>query len=225
MTKSEYAVRVLRDRIRSGELKPGQRLRVDALAEELGVSLTPVREALRLLQAERLILYRAHQDIVVCDISVDETLEIYELRLELEPLATRMAVPRLTEQDFDELRRLHKALEAAVKANRGSEVARLNEAWHWVIYDASGSTYLKEFVRRLWDVFPWRSMWDHYDDCSKLAESDHTEIMDALERRDARRAARLMRAHMVSGRKLVLDYVERDRAQRDIGDAPALPAG
>jgi DNA-binding GntR family transcriptional regulator len=99
-------------------------------------------------------------------------------------------------------------------------VPRLNEAWHRTIYAACGSTHLHEFIRRLWDIFPWRGMWDNYDmDCSELAESDHSEIMDAIRNRKAKRAARLMHNHMEAGQALVLRYIEREKAEHQLAEA------
>ena len=83
-TKTELALQILRDRIRTGALEPGRRLRLNLLTAELGMSPTPIREALRLLQADGLVTYRPHQGIVVAELSEPQTAEVIRLRCLLE---------------------------------------------------------------------------------------------------------------------------------------------
>src|SRR5262245_28498270 len=106
-TKTELALEVLRERIRNGELAPGERLRVDELTQELGMSATPIREALRLLQADRVVDYRPHHGIVVAELSIGKTEEVYRLRALLEPLAVELAVPKLDDAARAEIESLH----------------------------------------------------------------------------------------------------------------------
>lgn len=209
-TKTELALHVLRERISTGALPPGQRLLLDALKDELGMSPTPIREALRLLQADGLVIYRPHQGIVVAEFSPEETAEIYRLRSALEPLAAELAVPALTPDELRRLERLHAELVAA--AERGASLGESNAAWHWAIYEASRSSYLLEFVRRLWERFPWRTMWV-LPGRSERTVHEHDEIMAAVVARDAALAAERMRMHVESGRDSLLDRLERERAE------------
>jgi DNA-binding GntR family transcriptional regulator len=211
-TKTELALQALRERIRSGELQPGQRLRVEELTRELGMSPTPIREALRLLQADRLIDYRAHQGIVIAELSPDVTEEVYRLRALLEPLAMELAVPRLTDEQLEELERLHEMHAAAVASGRGAPISERNWAWHWALYNNSGSPLLNDFIRRLWEAFPWRTMWA-LPGRTKLSLQEHDAIMDAVRARDLARAARRLREHVLSGRKTVLAQIRRELSQ------------
>jgi DNA-binding GntR family transcriptional regulator len=208
-TKTELALQALRDRIRSGELRPGQRLRVERLTRELGMSPTPIREALRLLQADRLVDYRAHQEIVVAELSPAVTEEVYRLRALLEPLAIELAMPRLSDEQLKELERLHEQHGAAVASGRGAPMSERNRAWHWAMYDNSGSPLLNDFIRRLWEAFPWRTMWA-LPGRMKLSLQEHDAIMAAVRARDATLAARRLREHVLSGQKTVLAQLRRE---------------
>ncbi len=209
LTKTELALQALRDRIRSGELEPGQRLRVEELTRELGMSPTPIREALRLLQADRLVDYRAHQGIVVAELSPDVTEEVYRLRALLEPLAMELAVPRLTDEQLEKLERLHEQHAATVASGRGASISERNWAWHWAMYDNSGSPLLNDFIRRLWDGFPWRTMWT-LPGRVELSMREHNAIMDAVRDRDAALAARRVREHVQSSQKTLLARLRRE---------------
>jgi DNA-binding GntR family transcriptional regulator len=202
-TKTEIALHNLRERIRTGELKPGQRLRVPALRDELAMSPTPIREALRLLQADGLVTYQPHRGITVAGLSPETTSELSLLRCTLELLATELGVAKLGERGLKELTRTHEKLLRAVESGHGTEINELNSAWHWQIYDAAESPQLGEFIRRLWDRYPWRTMWVLPGRAQKSIE-EHAAVMDAVVAGDAREAALRMRAHIVSGERSLL---------------------
>jgi DNA-binding GntR family transcriptional regulator len=209
LTKTEVAVQVLRERIRAGELAPGERLRVEELARELDMSPTPIREALRVLQADGLVNYRAHYGIVVAEITSEQIGEIYRLRTLLEPAAVELAVPRLDAEQLAQLERLHGQHAAAIASNRTGAVAQLNSAWHWAIYDTSGAPLLNDFIHRLWETFPWRTMWA-LPGRVELSNRQHERVMKAIRARDAARAAEQMRVHVASGEETLLARFARD---------------
>jgi DNA-binding GntR family transcriptional regulator len=203
LTKTELALQVLRERLGSGDLAPGARLRVEQLAGDLQMSPTPVREALRLLQADGLVDYRAHHGIVVSQASADEVRDLFRLRAVLEPLAMELAVPQLDADALARLERVHEQQVEAVRASRGGAIAKTNAEWHWTIYDASGSHLLNDFVRRLWQAFPWRSMWA-LPGRAELSLGQHDAMMKAIRKRDAAHAAALLREHVTSGAESML---------------------
>ena len=104
-TKTELALELLRERIRSGELAPGQRLALEELTQSLGMSATPIREALRLLQADQLVDYRPHHGVVVKESPPEATVEIYRIKSPLEPLSTELEVESLSDVCLAELER------------------------------------------------------------------------------------------------------------------------
>ena len=210
-TKAELALQVLRQQIRTGELEPGRRLRLNDLTRELGMSPTPIREALRLLQADGLVHYHPHQGIVVAELSSEETEDVVRLRCLLEPLAVELAVPSLTPEQLRVLEDLHQKLLAAVDARRGSEISASNASWHWAMYDACGSLHLRKFIRRLWDVYPWRTMWALPGRAEESAR-EHQRIMGAIAVGDAQVAAHRLREHILSSHQSLLNRLESERS-------------
>ena len=198
MTKTEAAFHTLRAAIGEGRFRPGERLTLARLLEELDMSPTPIREAIRLLQAEGLLEHEPHHGVVVAEYSPEKAEEIYRLRGVLEPLATELAVERATPEQVESIRRLHDALAEAVRErNPRTDVAELNAEWHRALYAASGSRYLQEFIAKLWTAIPVRAIW-----LTRRAERSiehHEAIMEAFGRGDAAAAAERMREHIAFG--------------------------
>jgi DNA-binding GntR family transcriptional regulator len=90
-----------------------------------------------------------------------------------------------------------------------SATSERNRDWHWAIYEASGSSLLNDFVRRLWEAFPWRTMWA-LPGRAKLSHEEHVAVMEAIRRRDAALAAERMRAHVSSGRDTLLAHLQQE---------------
>lgn len=223
LTKTEIAVQEVRERLLNGSLQPGQRLRVEPLTRELGMSPTPIREALRLLQADGLVEYRPHHGIVVLEVSAEATAEVYQLRALLEPYAAELAVRKLTSERLGELEELHELLTTAARTD-SLTLSDHNRAWHWALYQSGDSQLLNDFIRRLWDAFPWRTMWA-VPGRTELTLQEHDAIMEAIRARDSARASALMKAHIVSGRSTVLGQLRQSGASFDnqVGRASKPP--
>lgn len=205
ITKSELALRVLRERIRNGELRPGERIQVDEVARELGMSPTPVREALRLLQADRLVDYEPHRGAIITELESGALVEIFRLRCLLEPLAVRLAVPRLTGTALEDLEARHRDFVESAESDGAPRVAELNHAWHWAIYEASGSVFLVDFIRRLWDAFPWRTVRLLPGAGSATSATQHDAVMTAIRSGDAAAASDAMLAHIARTEHTLLE--------------------
>lgn len=156
-TKAELALRVLRERILVGDLPPGQKLDINEIAAEFGMSATPVREAMKALQADHLAAYTPHRGTVVADNSEEVTAEVFRLRLLLEPAAIATAIRRMTPELLGQLEDLHAQLVHG-HAVSNDVFAERDAEWHWALYDGAGSAHLSDFIRRLWDAFPWRAL-------------------------------------------------------------------
>jgi DNA-binding GntR family transcriptional regulator len=209
-TKTEAAFLALRDAIEDGRLRPGERLVLSRLIEELGMSPTPIREALRLLQAQGLAAYSAHHGMVVAEYAPDDVAEVSRIRVELEPLAVALAVERADEEDLAEMRAAHDALKAAHEGRTPrSEAASLNAAWHAAVYRPAASPLLTDFIARLWAGVPVEAVWRRSRAERSLRE--HDRIMDAIERRDAETARRLMREHIERGSTATIAHMRSRR--------------
>ena len=208
LTKTDAAYLTLRSAIEDGELKPGERLRIARLEERLGMSPTPIREALRLLQADGLVAYESHRGMVVAEYSQDQVREIYSLRGILEPYATKLAAERASNEELAEIRRIHSEyLKAVSRSSPGREAPALNAAWHEAIYAVSGSRYLQDFVARLWLTVPAQAVWRSTH--AKGSAAEHDEITRALEARNGELAAELMRRHIEEGAVMHDDRLRR----------------
>ena len=125
---------LLEEAILEGDLKPGERLRAEALAQRFGTSRTPVREALLQLEAQGLVDVEPNRGAVVRSFDRDDLFDLYQLRALLEPRAAALATPRVSEQDIE-------ALDALCEAE---DHMAANEAFHRIILEAAGSHALTE---------------------------------------------------------------------------------
>jgi len=194
-SKKDLVVAVIREAILSGELEPGARLLQDDLAERLQVSSTPVREALRQLESEGILQSTPNRGVRVAEVDFQAVREIYLIRADLEALATRMAVPRLTPDDLRQLRALEAQIEALIRRNELKELRRLNYELHILIYQAAGLPELLKIIRSLWTKFPWDTL-HVLPNRAFMSAGEHTRLIEALAAGDADRAAQLMREHI-----------------------------
>lgn len=183
----------LRDAILSGEMRPNHRLVEVELAEELGVSRTPVREALLRLRHEGLVLQR--KGWVVRDRDPHEVLEYLEARAALESVTAGLAAGRITSE---QLRELHELLDAMSERSRSRrEINTLNSRFHALITEAAGNSVLTTFARNT-DINYWTFttpiVFSEADD--RRVEDDHRRLVAALENHDAKEAEHIARAHV-----------------------------
>lgn len=193
-TKAEMALRVLRERILVGTLLPGQKLEINEIAAEFGMSATPVREALKALQADHLAAYTPHRGTIVADNSEEVTAEVFRLRLLLEPAATAAAIHRMTPEMLERLETLHARLVDSHDVSNDVFADRDSE-WHWTLYEAAGSAFLSDFIRRLWDSFPWRALVS-VSGRRESAVLEHEAMMEAIRSGNPDTVIREMRIHI-----------------------------
>jgi DNA-binding GntR family transcriptional regulator len=184
------------------------------LSEDLGISSTPIREALRLLQSDKLVEYQPHRGMVVSTAQQPSIDDVYHLRILLESDATQIAVRRMSGETLDELERIHKALITAAHSSSSSRrrMSNYNIEWHWTIYKATGVPLLARMIENLWEAFPWRTLWAIPDTASTSVE-DHEGMMAAIRRGDADAAADLMGAHLARGQAYMREEAKRRRAE------------
>jgi DNA-binding GntR family transcriptional regulator len=187
--------RELRRDIAHGVYKPGP-LRVRAIAERFGVSATPVREALRRLEAEGLVSLRNRQ-IMINSLSLEEMREIYTIRGELESFALHEAVPNL-KGDADALDRLERLIADMDRFEHSPEHWRAaNGEFHWVLYRAAEMPRLEEIINRLWvAVEPYLRLYVTKAGSFRRAQGQHRKILEHVRRGKAEAAAAVMRDHL-----------------------------
>ncbi|MBI4182382.1 MAG: GntR family transcriptional regulator [Proteobacteria bacterium] len=199
-TKRELAVEALRDAILRGKYEPGQRLRQNQVARELGLSATPVREALRELRAQGIVEHQSRRSVRVAELDLDNLRELYAVRSLLESRAARLSVPCLTEADLARLVRLQATMEAAFKAARMKAILAADKEFHETLYRSAGNRHLLGLVRQLWESFPRHLLW-LVPGRTESSLAEHRRILAAARRRDGAAAARAVGRHLASGLK------------------------
>ena len=149
-TKSDYAYRQVRDRILSGELQPGAVIQQRDLASLIGISTTPLREALKRLKSEGLVELDAHRDARISPLRAEEARDLLELRKSLDPLAAGLAAQRRTNADIQAIRAAHVQV---APLPTGPEIGQLvaHRNFHAAIYRASHNDLLIGALEGLWD--------------------------------------------------------------------------
>lgn len=197
MPVSQLVYTTLREGILSCRLAPGTRISVAELADRMGVSRTPVRDALQRLEAEGLIVTVPRSQTRVADLSMTELDELYGIRILLEGPATEQAAANITDAQLEELRRIVREAEALLTAGDRETFAAHNTAFHTVIYDAVPNRQLRQLLKDLRSraqryivAFTWVPGRDR-----EILE-DHKRIIEALASRDTALCRRLMEDHV-----------------------------
>ncbi len=200
---SDVAFLRLRDAIIDGRLKPGQWLRQEALARELGMSQMPVREALRRLVIEGLAERIAYRGVRVVEFTAADVADMFTVRLVLESLAVRFATPAIDATEIQRLKDLLRRAEGCDSQEQMGLRRELNTEFHLSICRASGHRYLVHQIESLWSWFPSVMLYEGMRRQEALAPArlareldEHRAIVAALEARDARAAEEEMRRHI-----------------------------
>jgi DNA-binding GntR family transcriptional regulator len=198
-TKSDYAYRQVRDRILSGELQPGAVIQQRDLASRIGISTTPLREALRRLKSEGLVELDAHRDARISPLRAEEARDLLELRKSLDPLAAGLAAQRRTNADIQAIRAAHAVLEPLpTHPAIGQLVAHRD--FHAAIYRASHNDLLIESLEGLWDKADRYRRLALQTDRGQTARDqkakEHQLLVDLIATGDSDGAANVMRAHI-----------------------------
>jgi DNA-binding GntR family transcriptional regulator len=209
MTKAQVAAETIRDWIKHGRMAPGSRIEVHRVSEDLAMSPTPIREALRLLEAEGLVVSIPHRGTHVASFSPRHAEALYDLRAQLEEYATARAIPRMQDEDLRELSELVDEHAQAVREGLPHEIEQATRNWHMLIYRfASEGTPLLDFISRLWDGYPWTTTWTwSLPGRDQRAVDFHRQITEAALARDAGTAGALMREHILAGGAMVVSYL------------------
>jgi DNA-binding GntR family transcriptional regulator len=200
-TKSAYAYEELRRRVLSGELVQGQPISQEQLAAELGVSTTPLREALRRLDAEGLVTLDAHRDAKVSSLNADEARSLFEVREQLDPLATMLAAARRTAADMAAIKAALHDLEPLRSARSDVQALLVHREFHRSVYTASHNPLLMSLLEGLWDkadryrLVGLKSKADTDEDSERVRE-EHVAIANAVIAGDGKTAERLMKKHV-----------------------------
>lgn len=206
----------LRQAILKGELEPGERLMEIQLAERLGVSRTPIREAIRKLELEGLVLMIPRRGAEVAKISEKNLRDVLEVRRSLEELAIDLACQRIQEEELETLREAQKEFAAAIAAGDAMEIAQTDEKFHEIIYSGTGNQKLMQILSNLREQM-YRYRLEYIKDANKrqILLVEHEQILKALSLRHVQEARLAVREHIDNQEITVLKNL-KEQEENDV---------
>ena len=201
----------LRDAILTGKLVPGERLMENQLAEKLGVSRTPVREALRMLELENLVELVPRKGAQVLDMSEKDITNILEVRSALEGLATSLACKKMTKEDLQQLKNMEVDFEKAVADNDVEHFVDIDEDFHDLIFAATENDKLINIFRNLRiQLYRYRMAQAKNNETSmSTIVAHHRSIIRAIENHDAEEGATIAQGHIKYQTESILRFVRK----------------
>ncbi len=209
-TAGSYVATTIREGILRGSFPLGSRLDQQVLASQLGVSIIPIREGLRALEAEGLVHIMPRRGAYVAELSVPELAEIGWIRERLEELAVRLAVPNLTPATLSRLGKLNERMRRLAPSAHPEQWFEMNRKWHFIIYDCAKAWLLVDMIRTLWDrsrLYRMNRM--SLEENRARAVEEHDDLLRHLRSGEPHAAARSIRHHI------------RTAARENLGGRPA----
>lgn len=210
---SDVIVADLRQRILCGDLKEGTLIRQELLAEEYDVSRMPVREALKRLDAEGLVIFQNNRGATVTQHSLDEIAEIFDIRIMLEVDLFQRAIPNMTKKEFAECQTILEAMDDSYQAGNIADWGPLNASYHGKLYEAAGRHLTQELLKRV-TMQANRYVSMHIDKLNKRenASHDHHLLLELARNRDVSGAIKQLSDHLVNTKTQVIELVKLTRA-------------
>lgn len=202
----EIVYEELKRQILVGEIAPGTRMMEVELAEDMGVSRTPVREAIRKLEKEGLVTIEPRRGAYASDISIKDMVDVLEVRQMLEGMAASMAAQKVTEEEKLDFVEANSAYKNAVKKGNIEEIIRYDELFHQLIVSYSGNKTLNQLLSQVQEL-ALRFRYIYYDDFSRYENMpvEHEEIEEAITSGDTQKAKVVAEEHVERLKKFVID--------------------
>lgn len=199
----------LRDKIHRGQLLPGNPLNLVALREELGVSISPVRDATKLLEREGYVQVVPRRGVFVRQVEVEEILEAYDFRLAIEPVMVELAAAHISEAQIKKLQENYRSL-LTIEGGSASEAFRaMDMALHVTVTEHCPNRIFKSMISSIVGYIEWSSGYALRNMPDSLPDTveEHLKVCDALLRRDIAAAAEAMRQHLLATRARITTYM------------------
>lgn len=202
-TKAAYAAQMLREAFTEGRYSAGDRLQIGKVASELGLSLTPVREAMFELASEGLVELEPHRGARVADVQVDDLNEVYMIRELLETRAAELAARRATDEELEQLAACHERFVAATQDGDRGSLRTLSDEFHRCVFVPARSPMLHRLIVSVESSGP-ADTFEVLTERPQRTIQEHAAILRALQARDADAAAAAVGAHVRSSLELIL---------------------
>lgn len=205
----------LRQAILTGELKPGERLMEIHLANRLGVSRTPIREAIRKLELEGLVTMVPRRGAEVAQITEKSMNDVLEVRRALDALCVELACDRISDRELEQLKQACEGFEQAIKTQDAKQIAQADVALHDIIVQATGNQRLVQLINNLSEQM-YRYRFEYIKDFSqheKLVE-EHRIIYESIVKKDKKTASMAAKLHIDNQEKAIIKQIRLDREKR-----------
>lgn len=201
----------LRDAIMNGDLKPGERLMESTIADQLGVSRTPVREAIRKLEKEDFVTMVPRKGAYVSKLTPKDILDVLEVRRVLEGFATQLATARMSEMEIRELHKCHEKFERYLEKENIQGMIEKDREFHDMIFKATKNDKLNQLVVELHEQFHRFRLIYFYEQTSYGdVQYWHGKILEAIEARDALQAREFAERHVAEIERAVVEWADRE---------------
>lgn len=205
----------LRKAILTGKLKPGERLMEVHLANRLGVSRTPIREAIRKLELEGLVIMIPRQGAEVARITEKSLKDVLEVRRALDALSVELACDRITSEDTKRLWEACQEFERAARGKDAAVIAKADVALHDIIVEATGNLRLQQLVNNLAEqMYRYRFVYIKEESRHDNLVAEHREIYESIAARDKERAAKAAKIHIDNQEKAVIRQIRLENESR-----------
>ena len=203
----------LRHAILKGELEPGERLMEIALAQKLGVSRTPIREAIRKLELEGLVVMVPRKGAEVADITEKDLRDVLEVRTALEELSIELAMKNMTDEDYENLKKTSKSFAKDSEGDDLIKIAEADVAFHEIIYMATGNKRLIQMINNLREQM-YRYRLEYIKDKSTHARlvEEHERIIEAMQKQDVNAAKAAIKLHVENQEENILKSIKVKKA-------------
>lgn len=204
--------KTLRQAILTGDLKPGERLMEIHLANKLGVSRTPIREAIRKLELEGLVVMVPRRGAQVAQITEKSMSDVLEVRLALDELAVQLACGRISEEQKQELKGACIAFEEAVKTRDAHVIAKQDVAFHDIIFQATGNARLTQMVNNLAEqMYRYRFEYIKDERQHDMLIKEHRRIYESIVKNDVEAAKEAIRIHIENQEKSIIRQIRLEK--------------
>lgn len=206
----DVVFKTLRQAILTGEFMPGERLMEISLAKRLGVSRTPVREAIRKLELEGLVVMIPRKGAAVARITVSDLKDVLEVRCHLEEFAASLACERIDDEEIHELKLALQAFEDAIKVKNLKLIAERDVEFHDVIFKATKNKRLLQIINNLREqIYRYRIEYIKDFDYHEVLVKEHRQIVDTILRGDKEAASHIMRTHIYNQETIVIKNLKK----------------
>ena len=215
MPLKELVFTTLKKAILKGELQPGDRLMELQLAEKMGVSRTPIREAIHKLAKEGLVTLIPRKGAEVAGISKKMLTDVLQVRMNLEKMAFSMAFENVDETSLRELERYHEEFRKAVENEDIMKMTETDENFHFVIYNAADNNKLREILGNLKEnMYRYRLEYLRNPGCRSILISEHATMVESIRKKDLESGLRVVEKHIANQEKAVIEKLRQEESDK-----------